>query len=122
MDFIDMTNTERFAWMRKRHKFIHDMVKIYTSLEDFAKEKDEWFALVGDNLSLGEEFAIIDMFLDYGEYETYFIIPDGCGHLTVSEVLLWQDDWCCTSFMNIFTLKNVDEEEILSAIHDYSES
>ena len=122
MDLIDITNKERFALMRKRHKFLHDMAKAYTSLEEFAKDKDEWFAILGDNLSLNKDYVTIDMYLDYSEHEMYYIIPDGKGHLTVSEVIMWQDDCCANSTMNIFTLEDVDDEEILTSIHDYSES
>ena len=117
---MDMTNTECFAWMRKRHKFLHDMAKSYSSLEEFAKDKDEWFALVGDELTLHHNFISIDMWLDYGEYEMYYIIPDGKGQLTVSEVIMWQDDYCANTYLNIFTLKCPDKEEFLTSIHDYS--
>lgn len=117
-----MSNNERFALMKERHKLLHEMSKQYTSLEDFAKDKDEWFSLMGDVLTLHKNFISIDMWLDYGEYETYYVIQDGKGHLTVSEIISWQDDCCANSIMNIFTLKGADEEEILTAIHDYSES
>ena len=122
MDLIDMTNKERFALMRKRHKFLHDMAKEYTSLEEFAKEKDEWFALLGDQLTLNDNFISIDMWLDYGEYETYYIIQDGKGHLTVSEIIAWKDDYCANSIMNIFTAKGAEDEEILTSIHNYSQT
>ena len=115
-----MTNKERFALMRKRHKFLHDMAKEYTSMEEFAKDKDEWFALVGDNLSLCKDYITIDMYLDYNEYEMYYIVPDGKGQLTVSEVIMWQDDYCANTYLNIFTLKCPDKEEFLTSIHDYS--
>ena len=91
-------------------------------MEEFAQDKEEWFALVGDNLSLNDNLITIDMYLDYGEYEMYYIIPDGKGHLTVSEVILWQDDYCANSTINIFTLKGADEEDILTSKHDYSAS
>ena len=120
MELIDISNNERFALMRKRHKFLHEMAKQYTSLEDLAKDKDEWFALVGDELSLHHNLISIDMWLDNGEYETYYIIQDGKGHLTVSKIISWQDDCCANSIMNIFTLKGAEDEEIFTAIHDYS--
>ena len=121
MDLVCMSNKERFAWMRKRHNFLHDMAKSYSSLEEFAKDKDEWFALVGDELTLHHNFISIDMWLDYSDYEMYYIIPDGKGHLTVSELVSWHD-CCANSTINIFTLEGVDDEEILSSIHDYSKS
>ena len=122
MDLTDLPNKERFDWMRKRHKFLHDMAKEYTSLEGFAKDKDEWFALVGDELKLNKTLISIVMWLDYSEYEMYYIIPDGKGHLTVSELISWQDDCCANSTINNFTLEGIDDEEILSSIHYYSES
>ena len=83
-------------------------------MKEFAKDKEEWFALVGDNLSLRKDYVTIDMYLDYGEYETYYVIPDGKGHLIVSEIISWKDDCCNNSIMNIFTLEDADDEEILS--------
>ena len=47
--------------MRKRNKFLHEMAKPFTSLVDFANDKDEWFALVGDQLTLHHNFISIDM-------------------------------------------------------------
>ncbi|WP_276684363.1 hypothetical protein [Duncaniella muris] len=41
MDLIAMNNAERFNWMRKRRAFLNDIVKSYTSLDDFAKDKEE---------------------------------------------------------------------------------
>lgn len=52
MNLIDMSREERYAMMRKRHSFLNLMVKSYTSLEEFAKEKDEWFAILGDRKSV----------------------------------------------------------------------
>lgn len=43
-----MNNAERFNWMRKRHAFLNDIVKSYTSLDDFAKDKEEQIADITD--------------------------------------------------------------------------
>lgn len=120
MDLVDMSYRERFEWMRKRQSFLNDIVKSYTSLAELVKEKDEWFALRGINLTKGDdkEYASIYMWLDYGEYDAYFVIPDTKGHLTISEIVLRQDDWCA-KYVNPFNAIDVDEEDILTAIHDY---
>ena len=38
MNLIDMTDKERYAMMRKRHAFLSETVKGYTSLEDYARQ------------------------------------------------------------------------------------
>lgn len=55
MNLIDMTLEERYAMMRKRHAFLSETVKGYTSLEEYAHDKDEWFAIRGINLTLKED-------------------------------------------------------------------
>lgn len=58
MNLIDMTNKERYAMMRKRHAFLSETVKGYTSLDDYARDKDEWFAVRGIALRLISSGAI----------------------------------------------------------------
>lgn len=86
MDLAAMSNRERFEWMRKRQSFLNDIVKSYTSLTELVKDKDEWFALRGIDLTKEDdnEYASIYMWLDYGEYDAYFVIPDKSGHLTIN--------------------------------------
>lgn len=123
-----MSNKERFEWMRKRQSFLNDIVRSYTSLAELVKDKDEWFALRGIDLTKEDDkCASICIWLDYGEYDVYFVIPDKNGHLTISEIVLWQDNYCANTFVNPFEATDnphagfaVDEEDILTAIHDYS--
>lgn len=121
MDLVAMCNKERFEWMRKRHAFLHDIVSPYNSIDKFVKDKEHWFALLGMDLGFHNEYAYIDMWLDYGEYEMYFVIPGNNGHLTVSEVIRWQDDTCANTHLNIFSLHGAEENDILTSIHDYGE-
>ncbi len=51
-----MTTDERYAMMCKRHAFLHEIAKQYTSLETFANERDEWFAVRGTDLTLHDKF------------------------------------------------------------------
>lgn len=77
--------------------------------------------MMGTDLGLSNGYAYIDMWLDYAEYETYFVIPGNNGHLTVSEVILWQDDCCANTYLNVFSLHGADDDEILNSIHNYGE-
>lgn len=107
--------------MRKRHAFLHNMVCSYTSIDEFVRDKEYWFAMMGTDLGLSNGYAYINMWLDYAEYETYFVIPGNNGHLTVSEVILWQDDCCANTYLNVFSLHGADDDEILDSIHNYGE-
>lgn len=98
----------------------NNIVEPYTSLDEFTNDKEEWFALLGVDLTKEEKWCYIYMWLDYGEYEIYFVIPGEDGHLTVSEVILWQDDTCANTYLNIFTLQGADTDEIMTSIHNYS--
>lgn len=114
-----MNNAERIELMRKRHAFLHDIVSPYNSIDKFVKDKEHWFALLGMDLGLHNGYAYIDMWLDYGEYEMYFVIPGNDGNLTVSGVILWQDDTCANTYLNIFSLHGAEENKILTSIHNY---
>ncbi len=119
MDWTYMTDDERYEMMRKRHAFFCDIVRPYSSLDELAHDKDEWFALHGIELTLGEKYISLYIQLDYTEYESYHIIPDGKGCLTVSTVIWWQNQYCANELMDIFTLESADEEDILTSIHDH---
>lgn len=120
MDLTDMTFAERFDMMRKRHAFLHEIATQYSSLEAFAMERDEWFAVRGIDLTLLDKFISLYIPLGFNEYETYHIITVKDGSLDVSEVIWWQDPYCFNDVINIFTRESVDEKEILTSIHDYS--
>lgn len=121
MDLIDMSNNERYDLMRKRHAFLCDIVKSYSSLEKFARDKDEWFAMLGVELFLGEICITLYIQLDYTEYEEYYVIPGKDGYLTISEVIMWQDECCANTYLNIFDLSYPDEKDILTSIHNYED-
>ncbi len=120
MDLIDMTFEERYAMMRKRHAFLHEIAIQYSSLETFVRERDEWFAVLGIELTLREKFISLYIPLGFNDYETYHVIIGKDGLLDVSEVIWWQDPYCFNSVINIFTEKCVDEGEILTSIDNYS--
>lgn len=107
---------ERCVMMRKRHAFLKAIAAPFNSLDEFAKANNEWCAIVGLTLDKRDNYIEININLNNGDDETYFILSnDGC--LTVSEIVRWQDDYCATSFLNIFTLENADEDEITTMIN-----
>lgn len=115
MNVIDgMTNEERYAMMRRRHAFLTESVKGYTSLEEYAKDKDEWFAILSVELSAGEKCISLWFQLGYYDYEEYFIEPSVDGQLVVSPIIAWQDFCCANSYLNIFTEESVDSEEFFN--------
>lgn len=120
MDLTDMTFAERFDMMRKRHAFLHEIAIQYSSLEAFARERDEWFAVRGIDLTLCEKYISLYIPLGFNEYETYHVITGKDGLLDISEVIWWQDPYCFNDVINIFTRESVGEEEILTSIHNYS--
>ena len=121
MDLTDMTFAERLDMMRKRHAFLREIATQYSSLEAFANERDEWFAVRGIDLTLDEKYISLYISLGFNEYETYHVINGKDGLLDISEVIWWQDPYCFNDVINIFTRESVDEKEILTSIHDYEE-
>ena len=121
MDLVDMSFEDRYSMMRKRHLYLNEIAKLYTSLDDFAKGKDEWFAIVGVELTHCGEYISLFIPLGFNEYETYHVIPGRDGHLTISEVIWWEHPYCFNDVMNIFTEESVEEEDILTSIHNYDE-
>lgn len=86
MDFTDMmTFEERCAFKQKRLAFLSRTAEGYSSLEDYARDKEEWFAIIGINLQLNEKYISIEIWLDCYEYEKYYIIPTAGGRLTVKD-------------------------------------
>lgn len=102
--------------MRKRHAFFSTLVEPYSTLNDFAKDKEEWLAIVGIELGLCEKYVSLYIQLGYDDYESYHVIPDGKGKLAVSHVIWWQDQYCSNDLLDIFTLESVEEEEIFTSI------
>lgn len=109
-----MTYGERLVMMRKRHAFLSDTVKGYTSLDEYARDKDECFATLSIDLSLNDNcISLYYVFPDYG-YEEYHIVPTTDGRLAVSHIIWWQNDICANEIFNIFTEKIAGEEDILT--------
>ena len=110
--FQDM-RSESIAKMHKRHVFLSDIVKEYTNLEDFARDKIEFFEMMGVEVGSGEKCVSLYFQLDYNEYEQYFVIPTGDGKLAVSHVIWWQNEVCANEILNIFTGETYDDDDVI---------
>lgn len=52
MDLTWMADEQRYEMIQKRIAFIQETANGYSSLEDYARDKDEWFAVRGIALRL----------------------------------------------------------------------
>ena len=104
---------ERYTLMAKRHAFLKAMVSPFNSTDEFVKNRGEWCAIVGINLAQCVNYLEITINLEDGDYETYFAIPSMSGHLIMSEIVRWQDDYCANTLLNITTQEVAAEGEIL---------
>lgn len=99
--------------MRKRQAYFSAVADEYESLEEFIKTQKEWLELLGIELyQENPSYLSLRIQLDFTDYETYHIIYGDNGHLTVSDIIWWQDLYCANSIMNIQTGVHADEEDI----------
>ena len=112
-DAFQAMRKESIAKMHKRYAFLSDIVKEYTNLEDFAREKSEFFEMMGVEVGSGEKCVSLYFQLDYNEYEQYFVIPTDDGKLAVSYVIWWQNEVCANEILNIFTGKRYDDDDAI---------
>ncbi len=68
---------------RKRIAFIQETTKGYSSIEEYARDKDEWFAIIGINLQRCDKLLSLCIYLDPFENEYYFISMSDDGRLIV---------------------------------------
>ncbi len=104
---------ESIAKMHKRQAFLSDIVKEYTTLEDFAREKSEFFEIMGVEVGSGEKCVSLYFQLDFNEYEQYFVVPTDDGKLAVSYVSWWQNEVCANEILNIFTGETYDKGDAI---------
>lgn len=104
---------ESIAKMHKRHSFLSDIVDKYTNLEDFARDKSEFFKMMGVDVGSGEKYVSLYFQLDYNEYEQYFVVPTKDGRLAVSHVIWWQNEVCANEILNIFTGETYDDDDVI---------
>lgn len=111
MDLGALTGEQRLEFQRKRVAYFKGIAEKYNSIQDFIKDNEEKFAILGIELSGGEESASLYIQLDFTDYEQYDVIQTPSGQLTCSHIIWWKDEWCCTSFRNVITGEDVDDED-----------
>jgi len=114
MDLTEMPFEKRLEMMRRRQAYFSAVAEEYTSFEDFIGAQDMWLVIMGIELTDCGEYLKLYIQLGFTEYEAYYVIKDSAGKLTVSDIIQWQDDYCCNSWLNITTGKSADEEDISS--------
>ena len=123
MDFSDFTIEDRYEMMKKRQAYFAELASKSDSFKDFFERNDEWLAIVGVELFPGNDetpndYIALRIQLDYTDYETYHIIKTPDGRLTASQVIWWQDNFCCNSLRNVITGNDNSEEEDIIKEYD----
>ena len=98
MDLINMTLKERKKWKRLRRDYFNEIVSKYSSLENFFLAEEYNMAVRGYTVAMYKGYIGITVWLDYGEYEEYYVVPAKSDSLRVSNIIMWQDDCCANSY------------------------
>lgn len=98
--------------MRQRHAGFMEIVKDYTSFDDFLYDWEDLMTLFGTEVTAGSEYVGLYIQIDYTDYEDYTVIMGKDGHLTMSPEVGWQNECCANEHTNIFTGESVDAEDI----------
>lgn len=112
MDLLGDDHISRLELMRKRRAHFIEIVKDYASMADFNRDWDEKMCMFGIELNGGDTCTSLYMQLDFTEYETYYVVIDEDGHLTVSPIVGWQNECCANSYINLLTGERADDEDI----------
>ncbi|WP_435869166.1 hypothetical protein [Bacteroides acidifaciens] len=68
-----MNDEQRHEMIQKRVAFIHETLKGYSSLEEYARDREEWFAILGINLQRHYDYLSLFFYLDPFEEEVYSV-------------------------------------------------
>ena len=107
MELYVSKREEQLALMRKRHAHFTDIVKDYTSFDDFMRDWDEKMALWGVEASKGENCISLYIQMDYNQYEDYTVIMGKEGHLEI-DTEVWWNELCTNTVTDIFTGENIN--------------
>ncbi len=109
---MEFSKSERTFLMKKRQAYFSCLAEKFSSFNDFIKANDFWFAMMGVELTKGDNYLTIHIPLDFLDYEDYFVIQVEESKLTVSNIIAWQDNYCRNSCLNLKTMEEADEDDI----------
>ncbi len=111
-DFYTAMKEQQSTSMRKRHAHFTEIVKDYTSFDDFLHDWREKMELWGVEVNEGEDIISLYIQLDFTDYEEYYVIMGNDGHLAISSVAECKE-LCASTLVNIFDGSYPDEEDII---------
>lgn len=76
-----MADEQRHEMIQKRIAFIQETANGYSSLEEYARDKEEWFAILDINLQRHEVYLSLFFYLDPFEEEVYHVSVADDGRL-----------------------------------------
>ncbi|GEM_PF-2689995 len=103
---------KRLNMMKKRQAYFSAVAEEYSTFDSFIQSSDDWLSIMGIELRVNEKCIDLHIQLDCKEYEDYFIILAEDGMLTVSDIVGWQDEYCCNRLLNIENGKEALEEDV----------
>lgn len=83
MDLTCMADEQRHDLIQKRIAFIQETLNGYSSLEEYSRDKDEWFAILGINLQRQDDYLSLFFYLDPFEEEVYSVSLTDDGQLII---------------------------------------
>lgn len=110
-EYFTAMKKEQSANMRKRHAHFTEIVKDYTSFDDFLRVWSEKMKMWGIEVYEGQDIISLYIQLDFTDYEEYYVIMGKDGHLAISSVAGCKE-LCANTLVNIFTDENVEIEDI----------
>ena len=110
---MNLLEIDRLEMMRKRQAYFSAVAEEYTSFADFIEAQDMWLAIMGIRLTDCERYLKLYIQLDFAEYEEYYVIMADDRHLSVSDIVMWNNDVCCTSYIDINTGESVFKVTII---------
>lgn len=102
---------EEFTMMKSRWEYIKALAKKCSTLEGFYNKYKNLFEFHGNLMRLEDKYVAIDINEGFTDYQRYFVITNSAGDLEVSDTMTWQDNYCCTSSINLQTGEYADEED-----------
>lgn len=112
---MNLLEIDRLEMMRKRQAYFSAIAEEYISFADFIRTQDMWLAIMGIELTDCGLYLKLYIQLDFSEYEEYYVVPDDDGQLTVSDIVMWTNDVCFTSYINVSTGKSAEKESIFKS-------